>query len=56
MIADGADPEAVAEPPDTEGAWQRVSVDWVLQRQKAIDRQWRAETLAQLRTDLENTS
>jgi len=53
MIADGADPHAPGAPPDPDASWQRVSVDDVLQRQRAIDAQWKVEALAQIRKCLE---
>jgi len=53
MIADGADPHAPGAPPDPDASWQRVSVDDVLQRQRAIDAAWKVEAIAQIRKSLE---
>jgi hypothetical protein len=53
MIADGADPNGPGAPPDPDASWQRVSFDEVLQRQRAIDAQWKVEALAQIREMLE---
>jgi hypothetical protein len=50
MIADGMDPDEVCdEPSPADGPWSRVSFNWILQRQKELDLQWRDEVLAKVR-------
>jgi hypothetical protein len=50
LIADGVQPDdGEDEPPPSEGPWQRLTFNQVLQRQRALDLEWRDATLAQLR-------
>jgi len=53
MIANGADPTKPPAPPDPDTDWQPVSFDEVLERQRAIDAEWKTEALAQIRKWLE---
>jgi len=53
MIANGADPTRPPAPPDPDTDWQPVSFDEVLERQRAIDAEWKGGALVQIRTWLE---
>ena len=53
MIANGADPTKPPANEDSDGDWQRVSFDEILERQRAIDAAWKTKALAEIRTWVE---